>query len=77
MDYTLEQLGKELAGRPPGYGVAMDLKTFRVLFPLGEQSEQAREKAKEFAEEHGCTVHFEDHLHAIYFRKKESTGGEV
>lgn len=71
MDYTLDELSRELAGREAGHGVAIDLSTFQRLFPPGELDDAARQKAVAFAIANNCTVHFEAYKAAVFFRRSK------
>jgi hypothetical protein len=71
MTYTLDDLGKELAKHDPGYGIGIDLPTYRHLFPPGEPDPVARKMAQEFASANNCTVHYEAYSGAVFFRKKK------
>lgn len=71
MDYTLDELSRELAGREPGHGIAIDLSTYQRLFPPSELDDAARQKAATFAIANNCTLHFEAYKGAVFFRRSK------
>lgn len=69
MNYTLDDLAKELAKHDPGYGIGIDLPTYGRLFPPGEPYSLARKIAQGFATANNCTVHYEAYFGVVFFRK--------